>query len=333
MEKLLTVIVPCYNVEQYLFDVLKSYVIPKVFNSFEVLIVNDGSNDHSADIADSFCRKYPNCFRLINKENGGHGSTINIGIKYALGKYVRVIDGDDWVDKKCFVRFLEKLAHLDADLVLTPFNIVTEGKGITEVVNASDSVLECWTMNANDAKKIIKQMLSMHSFTVKTEILKKIPSISEHCFYVDNEFVVFSLAFIRTVAYINECVYQYRMGIEGQSVSFANLQKNRGNSLRVFNRIVDFEKSHSDVELSDIIRMRSVGLANFHLEILLFMPVARSVYHEVIDFLNTIDKKAPWILRKISLKHKLLLLHNYNIYLIVAGITHVRMKKNDNGRV
>ena len=97
-EKILTVTVPSYNVQAYLEDCLESFVNSEVMDDIEVLIVNDGSSDDTATIAERYVSKYENTFRLINKENGGHGSTINTGAREARGKYFKVVDGDDWVD-------------------------------------------------------------------------------------------------------------------------------------------------------------------------------------------------------------------------------------------
>ena len=91
-EKILTVTVPSYNVQAYLEDCLESFVNSEVMDDIEVLIVNDGSSDDTATIAERYVSKYENTFRLINKENGGHGSTINTGAREARGKYFKVVD-------------------------------------------------------------------------------------------------------------------------------------------------------------------------------------------------------------------------------------------------
>ncbi len=86
MEKLLSVIVPTYNVEKYLSQCLDSLCKRDTKGKMEVLLINDGSTDNSADIARGYTERYPGVFRLINKENGGHGSAINRGILEAAGK-------------------------------------------------------------------------------------------------------------------------------------------------------------------------------------------------------------------------------------------------------
>ena len=85
MGKILTVVVPTYNAEKYLRDNLESFKIPELMEDLEILIVNDGSTDHSLEIAEEYVRQYPDTYRVITKENGGHGSGINCGIANARG--------------------------------------------------------------------------------------------------------------------------------------------------------------------------------------------------------------------------------------------------------
>ena len=103
MEKILTVVVPTYNAEKYLRDNLESFEIPELMQDIEILIVNDGSTDHSLEIVREYAERYPDTYRVITKENGGHGSGINCGIECALGTYFKVVDADDWVGKEAFV--------------------------------------------------------------------------------------------------------------------------------------------------------------------------------------------------------------------------------------
>lgn len=94
MDKVLTVIVPVYNMEKYIRQCLESLVI-----GGGVLVVLDGSKDGSAEIAYEFVEQYPDTFRIIYKANGGHGSAINTGLMMASGEYVKILDSDDWVER------------------------------------------------------------------------------------------------------------------------------------------------------------------------------------------------------------------------------------------
>ena len=120
-DKILTITIPSYNVEAYLEDCLESFVNSEVMDDIEVLIVNDGSSDRTEEIARRYESKYPNTYRLINKENGGHGSTINTGAAEAKGKYFKVVDGDDWVDTRSFIHLVKVLKKIDADIVASNY--------------------------------------------------------------------------------------------------------------------------------------------------------------------------------------------------------------------
>lgn len=78
MEKLLTIVVPAYNVEKYIKNCLDSFIDLSVLRSLEILIVDDGSTDSTASLAHTYEQKYPYSFKVLSKENGGHGSTITM---------------------------------------------------------------------------------------------------------------------------------------------------------------------------------------------------------------------------------------------------------------
>ena len=107
--KVLTVSIAAYNVEDYLKKCLDSFVDEgnPLMNAVEVIIVSDGSKDNTVSIAKEYQEKYPDTFVLIDKENGGYGSTINASLKKATGKYFKLVDGDDWVNTNDFYAFVE----------------------------------------------------------------------------------------------------------------------------------------------------------------------------------------------------------------------------------
>ena len=86
-----SVIVPVYNVEQYLEQCLKS-LVNQTLESLQIIVVNDGSPDNSQDIIDGFIKKYPNKVFGYIKENGGLGDARNYGMQYAEGEYIAFVD-------------------------------------------------------------------------------------------------------------------------------------------------------------------------------------------------------------------------------------------------
>lgn len=117
----MTFSIAAYNVEKYLDKLLKTIICVPNNEMVEVLVVNDGSKDSTAQIAKEYEKNYAGVVRLIDKENGGHGSTINRGIKEAKGKYFKAIDGDDWVDSEALEKLLNDLTQIDSDLVLMDY--------------------------------------------------------------------------------------------------------------------------------------------------------------------------------------------------------------------
>lgn len=106
--KVLTILVPVYNTEKYISRCLDSILLKEILDDIEIITVSDGSKDNSAEIIKKYQKKYPDTVILIEKENGGHGSTINVGIKKATGKYFRVLDSDDWVNSIDFIKFVKR---------------------------------------------------------------------------------------------------------------------------------------------------------------------------------------------------------------------------------
>ena len=216
MNKTLTVSIASYNVEKFLRETLDSLCSPDIIEDIEVIIVNDGSKDSTVSIAREYVKKYPESFILIDKENGGYGSTINSSLSIANGKYFRILDGDDWVDTNEFSLFVKKLKEINTDLVLTDFMWCTF---VNSELKGKERITCPYNANEVLQKKEIKS-LAMHSTTVKTDILRdgKV-KITEHCFYTDFEFILKSLSLSKDFIYLPLCVYQYRVWGSGQSIS------------------------------------------------------------------------------------------------------------------
>lgn len=238
--KILTIVVPAYNVEKYLKRNLDSVKIESVMSDIEVLIVNDGSKDSTPDIALEYELMYPETYHLINKENGGHGSTINTGIKNATGKYFKVVDGDDWLNPDEMYEFVQILKERDEDIVATDFQCVQdETYKLLESWQAT-SVEEHYRKAVNLNSGTIKDPIKLHSYTIKTAILREHKiTVDEHSFYVDTEFVFYPIKYVDTVYYHKAKLYMYRLGRDGQSMNMASMQKNINQHLTVLQHLLE----------------------------------------------------------------------------------------------
>lgn len=238
MNKILTVTVPSYNVEKFLNQTLESFVDIRILDDIEILVVDDGSKDKTVEIGKKYEAEYPDTFRVISKENGGHGSTINCGISEAKGKYFKVIDGDDWVFTKGFVELVDRLKKCNADYVFTNYyevNDITNEKREICFFGIPENVEIIFDEIAKDIQ------ISMHALVIKTEILreKKI-HIDENSFYVDVEYILYPVPYVENIIYFDIYVYMYRIAQMEQSVSMKGFQKHMQNHIDVILHVLDY---------------------------------------------------------------------------------------------
>lgn len=221
---ILTIVVPSYNVEKYLDKCICSMLNHKNVKNLEIIIVNDGSKDNTLKIAKKYSKLTNGIVKVIDKENGGHGSTINAGIKAARGKYFRLVDADDWVDSENLSKLIDIMKESNDDLILTKgsYEYIEEAK----LINIIDyDMLEEGT--TYDFDNLIYEGYGFKTYgpllttgNYKTELLKKADfKISEKKPYVDMEFNAFSLRYIKTVSHYKLDIYRYLIGREGQTVS------------------------------------------------------------------------------------------------------------------
>ena len=240
--KYITIVVPSYNAEKYLDRSIPSLVTGG--DDVEIIIVNDGSKDNTLQIARKYEEQYPNCVKVIDKENGGHGSGINAALEVATGLYFKCCDADDWFDQDAYKAFLDLIKQHSAenkspDLYLTDFVYNRIDEGITHRHDYSKTYPTNRFMGWEDLKAPNNMdFFMMHMFTYKTEILRQSKlKLPEHTFYVDNLYVYQPLYFVKTMYYFPVPLYQYYVGHADQSISYANMAKNYSHAFRVFDRI------------------------------------------------------------------------------------------------
>lgn len=223
MDKLLTITIPVYNTEPYIKRCLDSLLIDDNMDLLDILIISDGSPDNSAGIIKEYTSRYPDVFRLIEKENGGHGSVINRGIKEAKGKYFRVLDSDDWFDKKDFADYIKQLRNLDVSLVMT--NTIIEytykNESFKEDYHGLVNYGKIETVDDYDFNPIEgKDVVSLANATFDTKMLRETGiSLYEKCFYEDLQYSLFFLDKVSSFVFLDLYVYHYFIGRPEQSVS------------------------------------------------------------------------------------------------------------------
>ena len=144
--KLLTFAIPCYNSENYMEKCIES-ILPGG-EDVEIIIVDDGSRDRTAEIADRYAAQYPSIVRAIHQPNGGHGEAVNTGIANAAGLYFKVVDSDDWVDAEAYAKILGKLRELvqskkNIDMLLANYVYEKEGAKHKKVMRQTGFPTDC----------------------------------------------------------------------------------------------------------------------------------------------------------------------------------------------
>ncbi|WP_062745588.1 glycosyltransferase family 2 protein [Shouchella tritolerans] len=236
--KLLSVVIPCYNSQDYMRYCIES-LLPGG-DAVELLIVNDGSVDQTAQIADEYAKRYPTIVRAIHQENGGHGEAVNAGIRHASGLYFKVVDSDDWVDIRAYLKVLATLKSIVSknscvDLVISNYVYEKEGAKYKKIVKYDNALPEGTPFTWDDINYFRKgQYLLMHSAIYRTQLLRDCGlQLPKHTFYVDNLYVYTPLPHVKTLYYINVDFYRYFIGREGQSVQEAIMIKRIDQQIKV----------------------------------------------------------------------------------------------------
>ena len=191
----------------------------------EILIVNDGSSDRTAEIADSYEKKYPTIVKAIHQENGGHGEAVNAGIRNATGLYFKVVDSDDWVSEEAYAQILKTLEELTrgpetVDLLISNFVYEKQGVKRKRVMHYRHCLPENEIFGWNKVHMHKGNYLLMHSMIYRTKLLHECGlELPKHTFYVDNLFAFEPLPYVKKMYYLNVNFYRYFIGRDDQSVN------------------------------------------------------------------------------------------------------------------
>ena len=243
--KLLSFAIPCYNSEAYMKNCIES-LLPGG-EDVEILIVDDGSKDGTAQIADEYQAKYPTIVKAIHKENGGHGSAVNAGIENATGLYFKVVDSDDWVKESAYQKILDTLRELTGgerplDMLISNFVYEKVGEKHNKVMRYHHAIPEGVLFGWDDVRHFFKgQYILMHSVIYRTKLLRECGlKLPEHTFYVDNIYVYEPLPYVKTMYYLDVNFYRYYIGRADQSVNEQVMISRIDQQIKVNKLMVDY---------------------------------------------------------------------------------------------
>lgn len=246
MDKTLTISVAAYNVQNYLDECLSSLCLKRNLSKIEVIVVDDGSSDSTYKIARKYEEKFPYTFKVISKENGGWGSTLNTAIKIATGKYFKQLDGDDFYNTDNLEELIDFLEKDETDVVFTPYVLFNDTEKEFEKIEFDIPTKSMSLDNFLDSSSVIE----MHSCIFKTSILKNNNiQMLEHCFYTDQEYMLKAFYYSKDISFFNKTIYCYRVSRDGQSVSLEGFIKHRDDHKRVILELSTFFESKDDINV------------------------------------------------------------------------------------
>lgn len=304
--KILSVVIPTYNMEEFLSRCLETLIVDeKKLTRLEVLVINDGSKDSSLQIANKYHAIYPGTIKVIDKENGNYGSCINRGLKEATGKYFRILDADDTFNKNALSKLLEVLDSSDDEMIITNYTYVYDTTGSVKK-ERTRGVVFGKSYDKFDFSKGNDEILSMHAITYKTSLLKNINlHLDEGVSYTDLEYVYFPMQNVKSIKFFDIYLYEYHIGREGQTVDPRSQAKSLKSFLTVTKRLVDdyvsgYSNKDEILKANQRITINKIIYATFKIGLVLCNKNSESdaVLKDIYRKIKRTDKNVMWLKMK-----------------------------------
>lgn len=246
MQKVLTIVVPVYKVEPYINKCLDSLIIdPELMAKMDVLVINDGTPDKSAEMSREYVKRFPDIFRQIDKENGGHGSVWNLGIKEAYGIFIKFLDSDDWLENVDVM--IQKLEQTDADLIVTPCITHNPGNELWQLEIKDMEYDRVYDADQFDwlGNRSHRNFIFHHCAIYKTVMLRQyMPIFLEKQPYDDTILAAVPIIGAKSLVAWDLVIYHYLMDRVGQSISKSVQLKNLRALFNARQQVIEFVEEH-----------------------------------------------------------------------------------------
>ena len=283
--KNLSILVPAYNVENYIEECIDSLL--DLDTNYEIIIINDGSTDNTKQILQKYKKiKY---IKIINQENMGIAHTRNNLLKNATGKYIFFIDSDDYINKEKFNELLKKVNN--QDLILFNYNIFNNNNKKVKKNIFNENFINI-KKNKDFFFKLISKRndLYLWTFLIKRELITKSNINFLPYLFEDLQFLINVIYYSKTIEFINLDIVNYRINRENQVTKVHSYEN-------ISHRII-----MSDLTIKQV---KKYNLSN-KLKILLFKRIA-NIYYSAIPLINDKTKEEQELLKD--------LIDNYNYIL------------------
>ena len=325
-EKILTISVAAYNLEKLITKNLDSVINSKVRDKIEIIVTDDESKDNTAKIVEKYEEKYPEIVKLVKQKNMGPGSSINNGIKFATGKYFKMVDGDDWVETENLEKIINKLEEIDSDIFFTNY-VVFNSKSQKIIDECKCNLPKDRLLAFNEYCKDI--ILVMHNIMFRTSILKENNIKIDNCFYTDVEYALLPMKYVKTFYYMDINLYVYLVAQDNQSVSVKSMQKNIKMHEFVLNRLLDFyreNKNSMEGNIEKSVIKRIALMAANQLSTYLTYDNKKERIERIKKFNNELKNNSNEIYKEYKKNKKAFFIINSN-YILTNLISKCYMKK------
>lgn len=220
--KLITIIVPIYNIEIYLKKCMDS-ILKQDYKCWEALLIDDGSTDSSGTICDEYV-KLDSRFKVIHQSNQGRSSARNCGLRYAKGDYILFVDGDDWIEEDCLSKTSEQASKTQAQMVIFRCKniysdrVLDESTGIIERLEGAEP-LEFYI----NGKEQFQNLNAVWGKLYRKDVLANLFFV-ENKYYEDIMFTTQVYARVNLAIYMDYAFYNYNIATEN-SITFKGVNE------------------------------------------------------------------------------------------------------------
>ena len=298
MKCMLSIIVPIFNVEPYLEICLRS-LVGQTLRDIEIILIDDGSTDHSGEIAQGFADR-DSRIRLVRQRNHGQGMARNRGLDMANGKYIAFVDSDDWVILSAYERLVAVAERFEVDMVMG--NVLfcyDNGKRIDRYKRTDktifDGVLsgpEC-LVRLNEQNAFSPMIVT---YLYKRELLMKHHIRFEATIHEDELWVPQTFCLARSVKVIDFNFYGYRQR-KGSTMNSLNYRKRYEALMYIAEQLMTFTipymEDPSYAKLVGWLYVKMIWLFHFASTQLRFLP--ENVCHSYVEKLGHMESQRPYL--------------------------------------
>lgn len=329
MKPLISVIVPIYNTELYLEKCIHS-IIEQTYTELEILLINDGSVDHSLNICYDFAKK-DNRIRVFNKKNSGVSNTRNLGIQKSRGEYILFVDSDDFIDVDYISKMYQEIEKNNYEMIIS---------GMT-FCDAQGKIIRRELYKTNNQRLILDEIMddvinTLYFCSACKTLIKK--SLIDHNHITFNEQLSFGEDFLfsyqllkvsQKIGYLSDTGYYYRQNNMSltHEINIEKIKKYFCDNLIIFSQFDDSvlvaNRIYTKLNIT-IRKLASVEKINYRKFKILTMDILK-LYQEA-EISKDIDLNLINYESRVNYKLLLLLKNHqlYRYYLMVRIINVVK---------